>query len=248
MTRILLAGESWVAFSFEIKGRNVLSDSTYGEAADYLIAALESIGTDVTFQPCHVAAEEFPRNREELDQYDLVILSDIGADTLQITPQVADGETDVDRLSLLAEYVRDGGALGMIGGYTSFAGKGGKARYAATPIEDVLPVQISAHDDRTEAPSGVHPETTGASDATADLPDRWPAVLGYNRLVADDDAEVWATVGDDPFVVVGDYGSGSAFAFASDCAPHWAPDPFLEWEGLPTLWDRIVDRVVTGTR
>lgn len=243
MTEILLAGESWVSVQFHVKGQNVVADSTYTEAADHLIAALEVAGADVTFQPCHVAAEEFPRSRAALDQYDLVILSDIGADTLQITQRVADGQPDADRLALLAEYVRDGGALGMIGGYTSFAGKDGKARYGVTPLADVLPVQIARHDDRVEVPAGVQPEPTGEADATADLPDQWSAVLGYNRLVADDEAEVWATVDDDPFVVVGDHGAGSAFAFASDCAPHWAPESFLEWDDLPTLWARIVDRV-----
>ncbi|WP_416840410.1 glutamine amidotransferase [Haloferax sp. DFSO52] len=238
---VLLAGESWFTISFEVKGKNLIRDSTYEEAADYLIAALETAGADVDFQPCHVAVEAFPRTREELDTYDLVILSDIGADSLQLTAQVAASEPDVDRCALLAEYVADGGALGMIGGYMSFAGKGGQARYAQTALADVLPVEIARVDDRVEAPAGPQPMAT--DDLPADLPDVWPYILGYNRLEADPDATVWATVDDDPLVVVGDYGDGSAFAFATDCAPHWAPEPFLEWESLPTLWEAILDRV-----
>ncbi len=242
MTNVLLAGESWVTVQFEIKGRNVLRDSQYGEAADRFISTLEDIGASVTYQPCHVAGESFPRTKDELDQYDLVILSDVGADTLQITQQVADGDTDVDRCKLLADWVRAGGALGMVGGYMSFAGKGGQARYGTTPVADVLPVEIAVGDDRVETPDGAVPQNRGVPGT--DLPDEWPHVLGYNRTTAKDDAEVWATVRNDPFLAVGDYGAGSSFAYATDCAPHWAPESLLSWEHLPTLWSRVLDRVV----
>ncbi|WP_440009719.1 glutamine amidotransferase [Halomicrococcus sp. SG-WS-1] len=241
MTDILLAGESWVTVQLEIKGRNVIRDSEYGEAADRYVELLEGLGASVTYQPCHVAAESFPRTREELDAYDLVVLSDVGADTLQITERVAAGDTDADRCALLAEWVRDGGALGMVGGYMSFAGKGGQARYGSTPVADVLPVEVSTGDDRVEKPAGAVPRNAGVPDA--DLPEEWPHVLGYNRFAAKPEAEVWATVDDDPFLVVGDAGDGSAFAYATDCAPHWAPEALLDWEHLPTVWERVVDRV-----
>ncbi|MFC6823632.1 glutamine amidotransferase [Halopelagius fulvigenes] len=238
---VLLIGESWVALSFEIKGRNVLQDSTYEEAAAYLVAALESAGANVEFVPCHAVHEEVPSTVDGLDVYDLVLLSDVGADTLQITPRVAAGETAVDRCKLLAEYVAGGGALGMIGGYMSFAGKCGAARYGRTAVGDVLPVTVARSDDRIEAPDGPHPRPTSSMPGSP--PSEWPSILGYNRFEAADDAEVWATVRDDPFLVVGDHGDGSAFAFATDCAPHWAPQTFLEWEYLPTLWASILDRV-----
>lgn len=241
MTRILLAGESWQQLTFEIKGGDVITGSSYGEPADHLIAALESVGADVTFHPCHVATREFPKSREGLDAYDLVILSDIGADTLQLTPAVRRGETDVDRCALLADYVVDGGALGMIGGYMSFAGVAGRARYGRTALADALPVTVETADDRIEAPAGVHPRTDGIPGA--DLPAEWPAVLGYNKVTADDDATVWATVDDDPLLVVGDHGTGRTFAFTTDCAPHWAPPAFLEWGSLPVLWGAILENV-----
>jgi uncharacterized membrane protein len=246
MVEILLAGESWVTFEFEIKGANVLRDSTYEEAAGRFIETLEQSGASVTYQPCHLAAREFPRSRAELDAYDLVILSDIGADTLQITPQVADGELDVDRCSVLESWVREGGALGMVGGYMSFAGKGGQARYGTTAVGDALPVTIARGDDRVETPAGVSPQNRGVPRLA--IPDEWPAILGYNRFTADPGASVWATVGEDPFIVVGDHGDGGTFAFATDCAPHWAPDGFLDWEYLPELWEVIIDSVVRGER
>ena len=241
MVDVLLAGESWVLLQFEIKGRNVMRDSQYGEAADHFIETLEEIGASVTYQPCHVAAESFPRTHNELDQYDLIILSDIGADTLQITDQVAAGETDVNRCALLAEWVREGGALGLIGGYMSFAGKGGQARYRSTAIADILPVEIQQGDDRVETPAGATPQNQAVPED--ELPEEWPHVLGYNRFTAATDAEVWATVNDDPFLVVDDVGDGSSFAYATDCAPHWAPEEFLEWKYLPTLWTQILNRM-----
>ncbi|UTF52482.1 glutamine amidotransferase [Natronosalvus rutilus] len=241
MTNVLLAGESWQLLTFEIKGQDVLTGASYDEAPDHLIAALKVAGASVTYQPCHVATREFPRTRADLEAYDLVILSDIGADTLQLTPQVRRGEADVDRCELLASYVEDGGALGMIGGYMSFAGVNGQARYDRTALADVLPVSIGPGDDRVEAPAGVRPTNEGVLGA--DLDDEWPAVLGYNRVVADADADVWATVGDDPLVAVGSYGDGRTFAFTTDCAPHWAPPTFLEWDGLPTLWEALLEDV-----
>jgi uncharacterized membrane protein len=240
MTEILLAGESWSTTSLAVKGRDVSTATEYTEAADGLIDALETVGASVTHQPADVALREFPRSTDELDEYDLVLLSDIGAQTLLLTPEVAAGETDVNRCKLLGEWVADGGALGMLGGYTSFAGEHGAAGYARTELAGVLPVEIAHHDDRVEAPEGAVPQNHGLDD----LPDEWPHVLGYNKLSADPDAEVLATVRDDPLVVVGEHGEGKTLAYATDCAPHWAPEAFLEWEHLPDLWAALLERLV----
>ena len=42
----------------------------------------------------------------------------------------------------------------MFGGYLSFQGINGVARYKNTPIERILPVNILPYDDRVEAPEG----------------------------------------------------------------------------------------------
>lgn len=236
---VLLAGESWQELSMVVKAQDVSLSSSYVEAGEHLIAALEHAGAAVTYQPAHVAHESFPRTPEAFAEFDLVLLSDIGAQSLLLTPEVKAGQTDADRLDALADYVADGGAVGMVGGYTSFAGKHGQAGYARTPLAEILPVEIAHHDDRIESPAGVIPRNEGI-DA---LPTEWPAVLGYNRVTADDDADVLATVDGDPLLVVGEHGDGNAVAYTSDCAPHWAPTEFLEWEGFPTLWEAILSRV-----
>jgi len=236
---VLLAGESWHQIVLTVKAQNVTTTSSYTEAGGHLIAALETAGAIVDYQPCHIAATDFPRSTAELDKYDLVLLSDIGAQTLLLTPEVQAGNAGSNRCQVLSDWVADGGALGMIGGYMSFAGENGQAGYGRTAVADALPVEIGATDDRIECPSGVTPINQGVDD----LPPEWPTILGYNQVVPDSDAEVWATVNNDPLLVVGDHEEGSSVAFMSDCAEHWAPRDLLEWEYFPDLWVAILNRM-----
>ena len=60
-----------------------------------------------------------------------------------------------NRLVALRNWVANGGALAMIGGYLSFQGIEGKANYRMTPLADVLPVELEPGDDRQETPEGV---------------------------------------------------------------------------------------------
>jgi len=97
--------------------------------------------------PAHEVPERFPANAEELAAYDVVVLSDIGADSILLHPDTwLRGQRTVNRLVVLAEWVRSGGGLLMAGGYMSFQGINGAARYRRTPIEEVLP--------RTDRPLG----------------------------------------------------------------------------------------------
>ena len=36
-------------------------------------------------------------------------------------------------------------------------------------------------------------------------------------------------------------GHGASAAFTSDCAPHWGPKEFLDWQGYDLLWKGIFD-------
>jgi uncharacterized membrane protein len=152
--RVLMAGESWMTHSLHVKGFDSFTTSTYMEGGTALIAALRSGGVEVTYQPCHVAANGFPDTAEALSAFDVVVLSDIGANTLLLRDSTfVRSEITSNRLELLRTYVEEGGALLMIGGYLTFQGIEGKAAYHGTPVEDVLPVVLSAHDDRRENPS-----------------------------------------------------------------------------------------------
>jgi uncharacterized membrane protein len=245
----LLVGESWQTIEFHVKGFDLFSSSSYTEAIDYLEAALTSDDIDTTYQPCHVAASSFPETAAELGEYDVVVLSDIGYNTLAIPPETfGDGTRRPDRLRLIDEFVRDGGGLLMIGGYLSFQGIDGRANYAGTVVEDALPVTMQRTDDRVERSDGAYPDVVDPDHPVlADTQDDWPDFLGYNRFEADEDARELVRIDEDPLLVVGDHGSGRSAAFASDCAPHWGPMEFVEWESYPTLWADLV-RWLAGDR
>ncbi|MGH3259319.1 MAG: glutamine amidotransferase [Streptosporangiaceae bacterium] len=249
MSRILLAGESWITTSIHTKGFDSFTTSTYAEGADAFIAVLRDAGHRVTYLPNHLAADRFPSTAAELAAYDLVVLSDIGANTLLLPPGTfIGGQPRPNRLAELASWVRAGGALLMVGGYLSFQGIEGKANYANTSLAGVLPVELEAGDDREETPEGIHP---GVLDMThpmvAGLPATWPAVLGYQRVRPKQGAEVIASVGSHPLLVVGAAGAGLSAAFTSDMGPHWLPDSFVNWDGYARLWRQCVAFLCANT-
>lgn len=241
--RILIAGESWTVHSIHQKGFDSFTTTEYAEGVRWLKAALEKGGWDVTFQPSHVAAREFPFTAEDLAAYDVVLLSDIGANTLLLHPETfTKSKVLPNRLASVRDYVANGGGLVMVGGYLTFQGIDAKAQYAGSPIEEALPVTIEKGDDRVEAPQGIEPVVTDAGHPiVAGLEPTWPILLGYNRIAAKPDATRVASVGEDPLIVAGSFGKGRSVAFASDCGPHWAPPPFVEWTGYEKLWTQLCD-------
>ncbi len=148
-------------------------------------------------------------------------------------------------LQALADRVREGAGLIMLGGFQSF-GAGG---YANTPLAEVSPVEMTALDRQQPGTpiredlhlSGevrLHPTQLFrmhyllrlASDPA--ISDRlWqtlPAFQGANRLRAKPAAQVLARAGDAsdaaPLLVMQTYGSGRVLAFAVDSTwkwPHW---------------------------
>lgn len=241
--RVLLAGESWSSYGVNVKGFNAYYSAFYEEGGEPLIAALEAGGCSVTFMPNHHAATRFPSSAEELAAYDVVILSDIGSDTLLLHPDTFRlSQVRPDRLAVLADWVRAGGGLLMVGGYMSFTGSGAAARYGMTPLAEVLAVGLLDHDDRIETPAGVRPVATGADTGgiLAGLEGPWPPFLGYNRLLERPGAEVVLRHGRDPFLALRPVDHGRSAAFASDCSPHWGSPEFTAWSGYPIVWNRIV--------
>ncbi|WP_327294090.1 glutamine amidotransferase [Streptomyces sp. NBC_01197] len=242
MSRVLIAGESWINASTDFKGYDAFPHAQLEVGVTPLLQALRGAGHEVTHLLSHDVATQFPETLEKLDAYDVVILSDIGANSLLLHPQVfAQGRQFPNRLKLLAQWVRQGGGLAMAGGYLSFQGFQAKANYHGTPIEDILPVQILPYDDRVECPEGVSGELTREThEITAGLEPEWPILLGYQRLTAKPDARVLATIESRPLLAVREEGAGRTLAFASDISPHWAPAEFIEWKGYQPLFDQAV--------
>ena len=243
--RVLIAGESWTVHSIHQKGFDSFTTTEYAEGVQWLRAALEGGGWTVDFMPSHIAARDFPQTPKALAAYDCVMLSDIGANTLLLHPETFTRSKALpNRLEALRTYVAQGGGLVMIGGYMTFQGVEAKAQYAGSAVEDALPVEISRWDDRVEAPQGADPAVSSPTHPiVSGVKGAWPALLGYNRVTAKSGAKVIVTVGDDPLIVAGTYKNGRSVAFTSDCGPHWAPPPFVEWKGYRTLWNGIADWV-----
>ena len=239
--RLLLAGETWFSYGVHLKGFSAYASGAYDEGQKPLVAALEASGWTVDHLPNHFATQQFPWTLEELDAYDVVVLSDISADTIQLHPKTfVKGERTTDRLALLGDWVRKGGGFAMIGGYMAFSGFEGRGRFGMTPLADILPVRTLVGDDRIEAPAGVTPKVVQDHDILSGLSPNWPHFLGYNRVSPREDASVLMTVGSDPFLAVAEFGDGRSAAFASDCSPHWGSPEFMAWESYAAFWDGLM--------
>lgn len=245
MKKVLIAGESWVSYTTHVKGFDSFYTSTYEEGVEFIRKALEDSGYEVDFIPNHLAPSKFPFSLEELNKYACVILSDIGSNTLLLPHETfTQGKQMPNRCELIKEYVMNGGAFLMIGGYMSFTGIDAKTRYGQTAIKDILPVTCLEVDDRSERPEGIAPVTVKSDHkALKGVPSDWPKLLGYNRTLENPDGEVLVKIGDDPLVAVGNFGKGKSAVFTSDCAPHWGSPEFIKWDGYTPLWKGIMDYI-----
>ncbi|GAA4390607.1 glutamine amidotransferase [Tsukamurella soli] len=242
MTRVLVAGESWSVTSIHTKGFDSFTTVDYAEGGAALLGALRAGGYEVTYMPCHVAAADFPWTMEELNEYDAVLLSDVGSNTFLLPADTfVRGRRTSNRLEVLRDWTHAGGGLAMIGGYLSFQGIEAKANYRNSPLADALPVELEVGDDRAEEPGGVVARLSDTHEITDGIEPTFPLLLGYQRLVPKDSARVLARFDDGaPLLVVDQYGRGRTLAYASDIGPHWAPEEFTDWDGFAALWQQAV--------
>lgn len=243
--KVLLAGESWVSTGTHVKGFNHFSASDYQTGISALVKALDGSDIQLTHLPGHLVPAEFPSTLKALSAYDVVVLSDIGADSLLLHPDTfLRGQRTPNRLKLIADWVSGGGGFMMVGGYLSFQGIDGAARYRGTPIETVLPVRIMPVDDRVEVPEGFVPVVEGRANhpVLAGIRAPWPYLLGFNEVAPKPDATVLlkTSTSDDalPLLVVGGHGAGRTMAWTSDIGPHWLPETFSAWKGYGRLWQQ----------
>lgn len=212
-----------------------------------MVESLRGSEVDLDWMTAHEAAEGFPFDRAGLDAYDVLILSDIGTNTFLVPPDVWLRSKPVpNRLKLIRDWVMDGGNLLMVGGYFSFQGIDGRARWRRTPVEDVLPVRCLPYDDRVEIPEGAslqaerpdHPIMAGFPDGP------WPVLLGVNEVETKEDATLIARLPDEqgghPLIVTGEYGKGRSAVWTSDLGPHWLPQDFCDWPGYGVLWRNLL--------
>ncbi len=241
-TEVLLVGESWFSAATHYKGFDQFGSVTFHKGAEPLVEALRESEFSLTYMTAHEAAEGFPFTLEALRRYRAIILSDIGANTLLLPPSVwLNGKPVPNRLRLIRDWTAEGGGLMMIGGYFSFQGIDGRARWHRTAVEDALPVTCLPYDDRLEVPEGFRPLIIDpAHQIFRGLDDEWPLLLGANEVQARPGADTLARLPDDqgghPLLVIGQHGQGRTLCWTSDIGPHWLPEDFVRWPGYATLW------------
>jgi len=240
---VLLVGESWISVANHFKGFDQFSSTTFHLGAGPFVAELERYGDfEVTYMKAHEVPDGFPFDRVDLDRYDAIIISDIGANSFLLPGNVwLHGKPMPNRLKLIRDWTADGGGLMMVGGYLTFQGIDGRARWHRTPVESALPVTCLPFDDRIEVPEGFAADIVQPAHPILDqIGSDWPPLLGANEIVARDEAEVIArlpaALGGHPLLVVGRHGAGRTLAWASDIGPHWLPDEFAAWDGAGRLW------------
>ncbi|SLN10960.1 hypothetical protein ROJ8625_00230 [Roseivivax jejudonensis] len=245
--KAMLVGESWVTSETHYKGFDQFGSVHFHLGAQPMVDALSGSDIELDWMTAHDAAEKFPFERSGLDAYDVLILSDIGANTFLLPPDVWLRSKPVpNRLNLIRDWVADGGNLLMVGGYFSFQGIDGRARWRRTPVEEALPVRCMPWDDRVEIPEGAHldPVAPGHPILSGFPEGEWPLLLGVNEVEPKDDATVVARLpphqGGHPLIVTGSHGKGRSAVWTSDLGPHWLPPEFCEWAGYGVLWRNLL--------
>ncbi len=240
MIKVLYAGDYALITHTYIKGMNSWTSGQAFDERHFLMDVFDKIdGVEAEYMPTPYISECFPSTLEDMKKYDVIIISDVGTDTLLMYPDIFKIPMGENRLKLLSEYVKSGGGLMCVGGWMSYGGQMGQGKYHNTLMEDILDIEASPYDDRMEIPEGFkydpvkmdHPLIKGLDWDNAPL-----LFLGYNKFKARNNEKVIAEWNGDPMMVVNEYGKGKTLAFASDLAPHWGQG-FVHWENNQKFWD-----------
>lgn len=193
-----------------------------------------------------------------LEEYDVLIFSDIDAKLFQLAPSFFDREkfgtrvlTFPDRIRLTGEAVRRGKGIMFLGGWYSFSGEHGKGGWGRTPLRHVLPVRCLKFEDLIESTEGFSAQATAIGKKLyrgIDL-GTMPPFLGYNKTSPKKGAEILLRVKEtgDPLAVRGRFGRGRVLAYTSDPAPHWGCN-FIFWERYADFWLCNLDLVLGKER
>ena len=222
----------------------------------WLTNALQSSGEhQVTSVPAWDFYKLPPGGYEQiLEEYDVLVFSDVDAKLFQLAPSFFDREkfgtkvlTFPDRIRLTVEAVRAGKGAMFLGGWYSFTGEIGKGGWGRTRLAELLPVRCLETEDLIESTEGYGAQATPAGDTLFSGIDlaAMPPILGYNRTLPREDAELLATVREtgDPLVASCEVGRGRCLAYMSDPAPHWGCN-FVFWNRYADFWLRCLSRVL----
>jgi uncharacterized membrane protein len=181
-----------------------------------------------------------------LDEYDVLIFSDVEARSLQLTPRFSDRSkfgneplTFPDRVRLTVEAIYSGKHAVFLGGWLSFNGEMGKGGWGQTGLRTILPVTCLEYEDLRESTEGYVDRTAVVVDI--DLPPV-PPILGYNIVrprEGSDVVAIWEIAGAALLAVV-QFDKGRVLAYTSSgtsaegCA-------FICWDQCNRVWAATLD-------
>ncbi len=188
---------------------------------------------------------------EHLPSFDAIILQDIDAVRYKLDQY----------LPRLANYVKKGGGLIMVGGPSSFSG----GNYAGTPIDAVLPVEQLTTDQDADSQQFVPQVTQAGRSAPVTrkvrslLDDQLPALAGANLVGAAKPGAIvlWEhpklMAGDKPMPILamGEAGDGRSIALAVDSTHRLAFGELaasVAGRGYGALWDGLLGWLMRDPR
>lgn len=188
-----------------------------------------------------------------LEDYDVLIFSDIDARLFQLAPSFFDREkfgqkvlTFPDRIRLTLEAVSAGKRAMFLGGWYSFTGEQGKGGWGRSRLAELLPVRCLDFEDLVETTEGFRVEATASGLKAYPGIDfnLLPPLLGYNKTLPRPEADLLLKIKEtgDPLLAVMNYGRGRVLAFTSDPAPHWGCN-FVFWDKYDQFWQRTLELI-----
>ncbi len=234
-------------FHHAAKGLDIFN---YGK---WLKEALESTGEhEVNSVPSWDFYKLGPGEYEKvLEEYDLIVFSDVEAKLFQLAPSFFDREkfgkeilTFPDRIRLSLKAAEEGEPFMFLGGWYSFTGEIGKGGWRRTELSKMLPVACLDYEDLVESTEGYPAEFSEKGKAIYEEIDlaTLPPILGYNKTLPLDKTEILARFQEtgDPMLAWARYGKGKVLAFTSDPAPHWGCN-FVFWAQYNDFWLKTVE-------
>jgi uncharacterized membrane protein len=177
----------------------------------------------------------FPASWPDFAQYDVIVFANVPFTVL-----------GPERAQALAEYIKAGGAVLLLGGTHAF----GQAGLNAEPLGPLMPVKATHVFDLQQFPSYQPLRVASGAPAflgrtSGPLPFDWstkPSVLWHHQIETAPGARVWLQAGGAPFLVTGHAGAGRVAAL---CAPPYGPKTtgtlgFWEWPSWPALLARVL--------
>ena len=203
------------------------------------IAALNEGGYAVTQLSVDECGEHFPLSVAEMGRYGALVLSDVGALSLLLTLSARGGNLGTDRLQMLSDWVATGGGLVMAGGYMSFLGLDGLARYYETPKDDRQPDQSRPNSDGLEAPAGLVPLVLMPHHPVLrDIGTSWPPLLGMNKTEYRNGASAVQIIAECtylerrfPLLATRTFGKGRFLVWFCVFVFYWLSQAFASWHG-----------------